>query len=311
MAVAEAALRNATRRNDELVNADLVRKWLAWGLGWLLLFPTIGVIISTKFNYPEFLGDTAWLTFGRLRPIHVNGVIWGAFSTLFIGLCHYLVPRLCGVRLWKERWSYGLLWVWNLNLAVAAVLLGARVEPGLGGGRDPAGQRDRHLPRPRPAHRAVPDDHPAPRGAAALRVPLVPDRGLRVDGREPRPAHAGAVPHPGHQQCGLARPVHPLRGRALDHPRRLRPHLLLPARQRENPHLQPQALADRVLVARLLLPVRRHPSLPLLADRRLGGDDRHHLVDDADHPGVDRPPELLRDHDRALAEFPPTSRPSS
>jgi cytochrome c oxidase cbb3-type subunit I len=123
MAVAEAALRNATLRNDELVNADLVRKWLAWGLGWLLLFPTIGVIISTKFNYPEFLGDTAWLTFGRLRPIHVNGVIWGAFSTLFIGLCHYLVPRLCGVRLWKERWSYGLLWAWNLNLAVAAVLL--------------------------------------------------------------------------------------------------------------------------------------------------------------------------------------------
>src|SRR2546427_13087381 len=55
--------------------------------------------------------------------IHVNGVIWGAFSTLFIGLCHYIVPRLTGVRLWRERWSYGLLWVWNVNLAVAVVLL--------------------------------------------------------------------------------------------------------------------------------------------------------------------------------------------
>jgi cytochrome c oxidase cbb3-type subunit 1 len=50
-------------------------------------------------------------------------VIWGAFSTLFIGLCHYIVPRLCGVRLWKERWGYTLLWVWNLNLALAVVLL--------------------------------------------------------------------------------------------------------------------------------------------------------------------------------------------
>src|SRR5215510_3908329 len=86
----------ASVKNDELINADLVRKWLASGLGWLLLFPTIGALISTKFTYPEFLGDTPWLTFGRLRPIHVNGVIWGAFSTIFIGLCYYVVPRLTG-----------------------------------------------------------------------------------------------------------------------------------------------------------------------------------------------------------------------
>src|SRR3989454_1226329 len=123
MTVTEAALREASSRNDELIDADLIRQWLACGLAWLLFFPTIGVLISTKFNYPGFLGDTAWLTFGRMRPIHVNGVIWGAFSTLFIGLCHYVVPRLTGVRLWGERWSYGLLWVWNLNLAAAVVLL--------------------------------------------------------------------------------------------------------------------------------------------------------------------------------------------
>ena len=56
--------------------------------------------------------------------MHVNGVIWGAFSTLFIGLCHYVVPRLCGVRLWNERWGTPLMWIWNLNLAVFVILLG-------------------------------------------------------------------------------------------------------------------------------------------------------------------------------------------
>ncbi len=114
---------DAIVRNDELINKDLIRRWLAWGFFWLLLFPTVGVVVSTKFTYPEFLGDLPWLTFGRLRPIHVNGVIWGAFSTLFIGLAHYIVPRLCGVRVWREKWSYPLLWVWNLNLALAVVLL--------------------------------------------------------------------------------------------------------------------------------------------------------------------------------------------
>jgi cytochrome c oxidase cbb3-type subunit 1 len=85
---------------------------------WVMFAPTIGVIVSTKFNYPEFLGEQPWFTFGRLRPVHVNGVIWGAFSTLFIGLCYYVTPRLAGVRVWKERWGSLLLWVWNLNLAL-------------------------------------------------------------------------------------------------------------------------------------------------------------------------------------------------
>jgi cytochrome c oxidase cbb3-type subunit I len=119
----DARMLEARRLNDGLIDPPVIRQWLAWGFVWLLLFPTIGVILSTKFNYPEFLGDHPWLTFGRIRPIHVNGVIWGAFSTLFIGLCHYIVPRLAGVRLWNERWSRPLLWAWNLNLAVAVILL--------------------------------------------------------------------------------------------------------------------------------------------------------------------------------------------
>jgi cytochrome c oxidase cbb3-type subunit 1 len=52
-------------------------------------------------------------------------VVWGAFSTLFIGLAHYVVPRLSGVRLWHEGWSQPLLWLWNLNLAAGTVWLAA------------------------------------------------------------------------------------------------------------------------------------------------------------------------------------------
>ena len=110
-------------RNDELIDVDLIRAWLASGLVWLLVFPTIGALVSTKFNYPEFLGEASWLTFGRLRPIHVNGVIWGAFSTIFIGLAHYVVPRLCGVRLAGAALGRPLLWLWNLNLTAFVVLL--------------------------------------------------------------------------------------------------------------------------------------------------------------------------------------------
>src|SRR6266498_2717888 len=116
---------DAVARNDELIDRELLRKRLPWGIFWLGFAPTVGVMVSTKFNYPDFLGDQAWLTFGRLRPVHVNGVIWGAFSTLFIGLCYYVTPRLAGIPVCGARWGHVLVWVWNLNLAVAFVGLSA------------------------------------------------------------------------------------------------------------------------------------------------------------------------------------------
>src|SRR5881628_1972799 len=182
---------------------------------------------------------------------------------------------------------------------------GPRRKPRLGSWRAAADQRRRDSRRARPAHRAVPDDHREPAAAGALRVVVVLDCGLRVDRRESGPAPARPLPHSGDQQRGVAWALHPLRRRPLDHAGGLRPHLLLSAGQREEPDLQPQALADRILVSGLLLSLRRHPPLPLLADRRLGRDDRDRVVHDADRPGVDRAPELLRDHDRPLA----TARP--
>ena len=108
---------------DALIDRDMILLWLYWGLFWLVLTPTVGVIISTYFNYPGYLGNALEVQFGRLRPIHINGVIFGAFSSLFIGLCYYIVPRLAGVRVYKEQWGRALAWTWNLNLAAGLVSL--------------------------------------------------------------------------------------------------------------------------------------------------------------------------------------------
>ncbi len=122
---------------DQLIDKSLIRKWLAWGLFWVMFAPTIGVIVSTKFTYPTFLGNSRYWTFGRLRPIHVNGVIFGVFSTLFIGLCYYIVPRLTGVRVWGERLGHHLVWIWNLSLAAGFVSLALGYNQGLEAGEFP------------------------------------------------------------------------------------------------------------------------------------------------------------------------------
>lgn len=138
MATAATAQTDAFPRDlDALIDRGLILKWLWWGLFWLMFAPSVGALASTLFNYPEYLGTSEYLTFGRLRPMHVNGVIYGAFSTLFIGLCYYVLPRLCGVRVWNGHWGHVLLWVWNLGLAAGMVLLAMGWNQGLEAGEFP------------------------------------------------------------------------------------------------------------------------------------------------------------------------------
>jgi cytochrome c oxidase cbb3-type subunit I len=122
---------------DELVDWRVVRTWLYWGMFWLMVTPSVGVTLSGIFNYPDYLGGALGLTFGRLRPVHVNGVIFGAFSALFIGECYYLVPRLCGVRLVYGEWGVLLAWVWNLAVLAGLASLPLGWNHGLEAGELP------------------------------------------------------------------------------------------------------------------------------------------------------------------------------
>ena len=122
---------------DELVDWPVVRVWLYWGMFWLLVAPSVGVLLSGLFNYPDYLGTSLQLTFGRLRPVHVNGVIFGAFSALFIGECYYLVPRLCGVRVPWPQLGVPLAWVWNIVTAAALISLPFGDNNGLEAGEFP------------------------------------------------------------------------------------------------------------------------------------------------------------------------------
>jgi cytochrome c oxidase cbb3-type subunit 1 len=122
---------------DELVDRRVVRTWLYWGMFWLMVTPSVGVTLSGIFNYPDYLGGALGLTFGRLRPVHVNGVIFGAFSTLFIGECYYLVPRLCGVRVVYGEWGVPLAWLWNIALLAGLASLPLGWNHGLEAGELP------------------------------------------------------------------------------------------------------------------------------------------------------------------------------
>lgn len=122
---------------DDLIDREVIKKWLYWGLFWLMFTPSIGAFASTMFNYPDYAGTSPYLTFGRVRPMHVNGVIFGAFSTLFIGLCYYILPRLTGVRMVWEKLGHVLVWVWNIGLIIGMISLAMGYNQGLEAGEFP------------------------------------------------------------------------------------------------------------------------------------------------------------------------------
>jgi cytochrome c oxidase cbb3-type subunit 1 len=65
------------------------------------------------------------------------GVVFGAFSTTIFGLTYYIVPKLCGVRMYKESWGIPIFWMWNAALAVGLVCLAMGYNSGIEAGEFP------------------------------------------------------------------------------------------------------------------------------------------------------------------------------
>jgi cbb3-type cytochrome c oxidase subunit I len=132
-----AAPRVYTTATGELFDRELILRYMAAASFWLVFAPSVGAIVALKFNFYDFLGHISWLTWGRLRPVHVMGVVFGGFSTAVIGLTYYIVPRLCGVPMYKERWGHHIFWMWNIGLAVGFVSLALGYNSGIEAGEFP------------------------------------------------------------------------------------------------------------------------------------------------------------------------------
>jgi len=109
------------RRSElsELDNRALISVFSAYTVSatvWLLFATAVGILMAFKFGAPEF-GSGAWLTFGRLRPIHTNATFYGFASIALVGLGYYVAARSSGARLY----SAGLAWIGLVLFNVAAL----------------------------------------------------------------------------------------------------------------------------------------------------------------------------------------------
>jgi cytochrome c oxidase cbb3-type subunit I/II len=87
--------------------------WFLMSILWFPLFASFGFILAIKFFFPDFIGDTSWLTFGVVRPAHTNGVLFGFVSSGLLGAMLWITPRLCGTSLYRPRLAMLAAVLWN------------------------------------------------------------------------------------------------------------------------------------------------------------------------------------------------------
>ncbi|HPC04148.1 MAG TPA: cbb3-type cytochrome c oxidase subunit I [Syntrophales bacterium] len=102
---------------------EAVKTWFLFSSLWFPLFAGFGFILAVKFFFPAFLGDYRWLTFGVLRPAHVNGVLFGFVTSGLLGAMFWIIPRLCDVPLSRPSLVRALAVLWNLAVVIGIVLI--------------------------------------------------------------------------------------------------------------------------------------------------------------------------------------------
>lgn len=111
---------------EKIHHEDLAVKWaIGVGVSFLCLFGILGIITATKFVIPDLFGPINWLSWARIRPAHVQGMIFGWLLPTYMAMFMYITPRLTGTKLWSEKlgifssllWAFGILWAtfWILN----------------------------------------------------------------------------------------------------------------------------------------------------------------------------------------------------
>jgi cytochrome c oxidase cbb3-type subunit 1 len=83
----------------------------------------VGVLIAAQLYWPALNFDVPWLSYGRLRPIHTNGVIFAFGGCALFATSLYIVQRTCHVRLISDRLASFVFWGWQAALVAAVISL--------------------------------------------------------------------------------------------------------------------------------------------------------------------------------------------
>ena len=113
--------RSTTASSVEQYNYDIVKKFAIMAIFWGVAGMTAGTYIASELAWPFLNFDIAQITFGRLRPLHTSGVIFGFGGNALFATSYYIVQRTCQTRLWGTGFANFTFWGWNLAITLGGI----------------------------------------------------------------------------------------------------------------------------------------------------------------------------------------------
>ena len=104
-------------------NYKVIRQFAIMTVVWGIVGMTVGVLIAAQLVWPALNFDTPWLTYGRLRPLHTNAVIFAFGGCALFATSYYVVQRTCQTRLISDGLAAFTFWGWQLVIVLAAITL--------------------------------------------------------------------------------------------------------------------------------------------------------------------------------------------
>ena len=104
-------------------NYSVVRQFAVMTVVWGVVGMLVGVIIAAQLLWPELNFDLPWFSYGRLRPLHTNAVIFAFGGCALFASSYYIVQRTCQVRLFGGPLAAFTFWGWQLVIVLAAITL--------------------------------------------------------------------------------------------------------------------------------------------------------------------------------------------
>jgi len=104
-------------------NYKVVRQFSIMTVVWGIVGMLVGVFIAAQMAWPALNFDIPWLTFGRLRALHTNAVVFAFGGCALFATSYYVVQRTCHVRLFSDGLAAFTFWGWQAVIVSAAITL--------------------------------------------------------------------------------------------------------------------------------------------------------------------------------------------
>ena len=104
-------------------NYKVVRQFAVMTVVWGIVGMLVGVIIAAQLIWPDLNFNQSWLSYGRLRPLHTNAVIFAFGGCALFATSYYVVQRTSHARIFSDGLAAVTFWGWQAIIVLAAVTL--------------------------------------------------------------------------------------------------------------------------------------------------------------------------------------------